>query len=345
MFYVARILLKRKGSVLIFALWVIAFLGVFAVQIGLKIRQRIVLVSRLENRSQLRFAAESGIKKAIGVLKLDREKSQMGDSPESKTYRYNNKNSFGNIPVGKGMCQVRYLFFDGASLDPELRYGVVDEESKININVAEKNILKSLIGHAAILDDDRAQELTEAIIDWREFGQSQITSFYSDEYYANLKYPYPPKDSEFELIDELLLVRGFHQDVFEKLIPFITIYGDGRVNINTASENVLMALGLDEAIVQKILFVRRGGDGLEATSDDYIFQKTYDVASELINFVELEASEIKQIDALNAAGKIKTNSSYYLIQSQAELNQRESLTSICVYNINNNRIEYWREKF
>ena len=65
------ILKTNKGSILILALWTLTFLTVLAVQIGLIIRQRISLVSRIESRLQLQDMATAGIQKAIAALRLD----------------------------------------------------------------------------------------------------------------------------------------------------------------------------------------------------------------------------------------------------------------------------------
>ena len=50
--------------------------------------------------------------------------------------------------------------------------------------------------------------------------------------------------------------------------------------------------------------VRRGKDNVEDTLDDYVFLRTFDVATEVNQFVKLELSEIHAIDALNAQGLI-----------------------------------------
>ena len=130
-----------------------------------------------------------------------------------------------------------------------------------------------------------------------------------------------------------------------RLYSFITVYGNGHVNINTASPEVLKALGLSGDVIKKVLMVRRGFDSMEFSVDDHIFYKTFDVASEILSFTKLEIAQIKQIDLLNLAKKIKTNSSFYLIESQARMqNKKEVLRIACVYNAMENRIEYWREK-
>ena len=58
------------------------------------------------------------------------------------------------------------------------------------------------------VDTSDAEGLAEAIIDWREIGTSAATGFYSDEYYQNQKFPYKPKDFDFELKKAITFERN-----------------------------------------------------------------------------------------------------------------------------------------
>ncbi len=337
--------LNSQGSILILTLWTMIFLSILAAQLGLRVRQRATILSRLENKSRLYDMADAGVKKAISSLRMDFQQNPQLLSSSSKMSRHNNPEGFSHKEMKDGFFDVKYQLYDSASNPSEVRYGVVDEESKININTIDKTVLKNIIQQQAKLDDDGSQKLTDAIVEWRAFGKNELVGFESDEYYSNLSDPYEPKDSFFELIEELFLVRGVKPNYRMSLLPFLTVYGDGRININTATRQVLVALGVADSLADKILFVRRGRDGVDATFDDYTFQNPYDIASELKNFVELDPQEIKQIDFLNAMKILKTNSFFYAIKSEARLDNRKEVVSIvCVYNIKDNRIEYWNEK-
>jgi len=337
--------LNKKGSILILALWTLTLLTVFSVHIGLTVRQRATLLSRVENRTQARWLAEAGVKKAIAALRHDIQRNKGVYTPYGKLYRHNNRAMFADIDMGVGKSAVMYIFHDGLKPDPEIRYGFVDEESKININTVQQDVLVRLMQIVVTSDEEKAKTLAEAIIDWREIGESQLTGFYSDDFYINLQDSYESKDAHFEILDELLLVRGFNQDILDQLKPFITVFGDGLININTANRHVLQALGISDVLVEKILLTRRGVDVEESTADDFIYQRAYDLASDILRFSDLDKNEIQQIDALNALGLIKTNSVYYSISGKAQLNNsQDALEVVCVYNAQESWVEYWREK-
>lgn len=333
----------QRGSILILTLWVLVFVTVFAVNIGLRIRQRATLVSRIEDRNQLHRCARAGVKKAIAVLRRDLTAHAQIYTSAGKAERHNNLEDFKDVMIGDRTVNVYYR--EGADSQDARRYGFEDEERKININRANRIVLRNIITLAAGLDEDRASVLAEAIIEWREYGQTQVEGFNSEGFYATLEYPYEIKDFEFEVPEELLLVRGFTPDIFRKLRPYITIWGDGQVNINTAPKPVLRALGLTPDVADKLLFVRQGVDETEATKDDYIFYKTFDIAVEMSAFVELTKDEVAQIDALNGLRLIKTNSQYFQIQSHAYTDpQRPEWTAVGVYDAVDNLLVYWREK-
>ena len=222
---------------------------------------------------------------------------------------------------------------------------MVDEERKINVNTADRITLFKLIQHVTSRPEDAIKELVEGIVNWREIHSTEMVGFASDDYYATLPQPYPVKHAPFELLDELRLIKGMDQELYEALRPFVTVYGDGLINVNTAPREVLVGLGLSVELADRFLGARRGLDGKDATDDDHMFQQAFDVTKEVQQIITLEKEEIIAIDFLNAAGKIKTSSMYYLIRSTADLPGMPAPLAIeCIYNVRNNVIEYWKEK-
>ncbi len=330
---------------LVLALWSLGLLSLFAVNIAVNVRQKILLASRLEQRSNVRLIARSGIKRAISVLLNDLRENEFRYGIGSKQVRHDDKSKFHDVKVGPGSFDVSYQFEDKSISFSQTQYGLVDEDGKLNLNTAEPEELLKLIYLAVNQNPEVAQTLSQAIYDWRMPGTSQLTGFYSDDYYHKLKFPYLPKDGPFEVLEELMLVQGITQEVFDKMRPYVTIYGDGKVNVNTAPREALVAIGLSGALVDKILFVRRGPDGHDSTFDDFIFREPFDLAINVNQIVKLESKEIKQIDRLNYRRKIKTNSSFYFMKSRGKLiNSAGSHEVNCVFDAEEKRIVYWREK-
>lgn len=336
---------KNNAAILILALWAMGFLTVLVVQIGFGSRQKITLLQRLEERAQLQSIAEAGVKKTTAYIAKELQKASYGYDGRSKQIRHNNPDIFKATPLGGGQFTVFYQDWNEMTRGIQRRPGVMDEERKLNVNIVDQETLKRLFQLVLDMHQDEARDMAQAFVDWREVGEGSAEGFYSDSYYANLKEPYPMKNDFFELPSELLLIKGMTQERYDQLLPFLTVYGDGLININTVSKPVLMALGLDEGVANKIMAVRRGPDAVEGTNDDHIFERTYDIAAEVQRHYKLKPNEIAQIDYLNIQSLLATTSFFYSFVSLAEMPETGAQRRVfCVFDLTTNGIKYWHEK-
>lgn len=85
--------------------------------------------------------------------------------------------------------------------------------------------------------------LADTLADWIDVNnEPRPNGAETYDYYATLARPYAAKNGPMGTIDEILLVKGYTPEVHLKLSRNITVYTDGKVNINAASKEVLMAL-------------------------------------------------------------------------------------------------------
>lgn len=303
--------IDRRGSILIIVLWSLCLLTTFAVSLGYGVRQKATLAKRLDEREKLYLFAEAGAKKAI--VEITNASPPLYDALNS--WWSNNRGLFQQISLGDG----------------EFSVSVVDEERKININKADLNTLERLF-RVLGLDDIQAQELAASIIDWRD-RDSQLSiplGSAEDSYYRNLKYPYEAKDSEYEILEEVLLVKDMTEDIFNRIEDYITVYGDGKINVNTASKPVLLALGLSEDIVDKIMLYRLGEDLAIGTSDDNVFPSAYAVTAQLSQSFNLSASEVAQITAVSDQSLVALSNNF-MIRSVGKLRSgKDTMELTCV---------------
>lgn len=184
------------------------------------------------------LVAEAGIAAARVALRLDADDNNYDTLDEIWS------RPVPTIDLGEGTIQIV----------------VEDEERKININ---RLVLKN--GNAPddqrlavfrrlleILDIDPS--LADAVVDWLDNDETPRVGGAESAFYLSRKFPHKSKNDLFDTVEELRLVRGVTQEVFEKIRPFITVYSSGKVNINTAPVQVLMALsaGQGEADVGEI---------------------------------------------------------------------------------------------
>jgi general secretion pathway protein K len=336
---------SRQGMVLILALWALSLLTVLAVQMAVQVRQKIQVLSRLEDRSRLQSLAASGVQKAQAVLQAALRLNGTFNSSAVKEFVFNNPLAFENVVLGENSFEVSYSYCPATVTEPEKRFGISDEEGRINVNTANRVVLMRLIRITTGLPEEAAGDLANAIIDWRQYGENEIAGFYSDDYYDNLEFPYQQKKKPFEHFEELLLVKGMSPAIYERLLDFITIYGDGHVNVNTASPVVFQALGLSEAFVEKILFVRRGPDNIEMTADDYFFTDVSHMMQDIATFTKVDQTEFEEFAFFYSQAVLGTQSSYFRIQSTGQLRASlEKKVIRCVFYPHDGKIIYWRER-
>jgi general secretion pathway protein K len=338
---------KVRGSILMLVLWSFCLLAAFAVILGYEVRQKASLIKRLDERDRSRFIAEAGARKAISELKKEQVKSY--DSLNDKWS--NNPAAFKDIGVGGGTADISYNYTDTPSGDLEVRYGLVDEESKININnINDTNkadmlqVLQRLFVLVLNYNEAQAQELAASFIDWRDADDNLTVAFGSaeDSYYTGLVYPYKAKNAALEVLEELILVKGMDENIFGKIRNYVTIYGGGRVNINTTSKIVLSALGLSEDIINKIIAFRAGDDGITGTADDNIFSASSDIVPQLSQFGHLSASEIAQLSTV-VNQYLDVKSGFFSVDCRVKLNKNSIVNEMhCILN-RNGKILYWRE--
>ncbi len=122
---------------------------------------------------------------------------------------------------------------------------------------------------------EKADAIVKAIDLWRD---TSVTTA-GDAALEGL--PYEGQDAlernpgrDFVAVEELLLIPGIDVDLFDgSLRDNVTLYGDGMININTASRDTLEAVfgpGYPN-LADKIIDYRKGVDGNPGTDDDRWF--------------------------------------------------------------------------
>ena len=331
----------NKASILIIALWSVCLLTTLAVILGFEVRQKMILIKRLDERDKLRFICDASVKISIAELLKEEEKdySSLGDRSS------NNIAAFKDVTVGDGFFSVSYdLISDDKAGAIETRYGLADEQSKININKSEPQVIAGLF-KAIGLDEDASANLAFSIKDWRDPDSdlSAPTGSAEDPYYRSLNNEYEAKDADFQVADELLLVKDMTENTFEKIKDYVTIYGSGKVNVNTAGRFVLKALGLSEELAEDIVIYRNGKDNTAGTQDDGFFSSPQDMATKISEAFNLTDSQKQELDSVVQKELVCAKSSFFMIKSTARLNHGKNTKDLTCVISRSGRIFYWSE--
>jgi len=244
--------LRDDGIALMLVLWVLVLLGIVALNHLNSTRWNTMSTRNAKEETIAYYMALSGYNQAVHYL--------MSDKDPLFDYRDNTGNYRVDMetPPVTGVTAV-----DGGEVDIRIS----DEDSKLNINAASPADLKKLFIYAG-LSDDQVNEAVDSILDWKDPSRGMHRLFGAeDSYYEGLPDPYKAKHAPFDIPEELLLVKGIKPEYLyggkdlKPLLPLITTFGSGAMNINTTPGEILGFMGLDKYEIEAVMKQRNAEAG------------------------------------------------------------------------------------
>lgn len=161
-------------------------------------------------------------------------------------------------------------WMDLAFPEGDVHVDVIPESSKLNPNSARPEVILRLLAALGVAED-RAAEITAAIVDWRmRLDPMKPGPF--DEFYLSQSPSFTARHTSFQENEELLLVKGMTAELYygnsldgssldasrPGLRDCLSVYGGGfGIDINTAQRATLEAIGIDGADADTIVSIRK----------------------------------------------------------------------------------------
>jgi len=327
-----RIFRSQQGSILLYVVWTIILLSLFAVSISSQALFALDLTDNLSERLRSLYIAKGAVKYA--AIELSRD-----ETPNVDTYAetwMNQPTYFHNHPLGAGSFSIK-------SIDPGLlggtRYGLTDEERFLNLNTTPESVLQRFFQFVGLISEAEATELVAAIQDWIDEDTKQRPLGAEGSYYRTSGYDC--KDGPFENIEELLLVRGVTPQLYIQVKPYLTVRGSGFVNFNTAHPMVFRAIGLSEIGIAGVQAFRSGEDGVEGTPDDRWLTSTSLIAGELAAYVPVE--ELSWLSDPEVVGMFTVVSTEFRMIIEAKTHKAGGLVRVACTINRDGDITLWSE--
>ena len=224
----------QNGQSLILVLWIMGLAGLAIGALTMRATHELRLGQVPQHALQRAAIAQAAVHQAIAVLQHDDPASDHLDETWATGVDEDTQQQLLlEVLVGAGGFSVGVRAADG------LRVGMIDEERKLHLNTTALGRLQRLIELVAFGEAD-AERITQAIGDWRDEPAGPLCAGASPACH----------NGPFETVDELRLVPGMTPQLFAALEPYVTVYGTGAVNANTATAIVLTAMGYDgDAVV------------------------------------------------------------------------------------------------
>jgi general secretion pathway protein K len=269
---------SRRGAALVVALWTVLLLGLLIGSLAYEMHIEAGITSYARKRLKAQAAARGGVEYAKFMLAKSFETSSFEETEEDKeAFRIMTK----NLERGIGITGLTVEMGESTAV-----VDILPESGRRNVNLLQDEDWEELLDQCGV-PEELWPELIDCFMDWvdgdelhRMNGAEEDDPFYKER-------EYEPKNAPLDTVDELLLIKGFTPEIvyggpssdprgepLRGMAHLLTTFGDGKVNVNTASREVLMTLTagngrmMDEWVVEDILANRLGEDGLPNTEDD-----------------------------------------------------------------------------
>ncbi len=283
-------LTARRGSALVVALWVTLLLSLFVAAFAFDMEIQARITSAWRKKIKAEALARGGIELArMALFKTAEFNPQNPDnvafSMESEAEEFSN----GVQALTQG---------GGATLSRALPSGlfavsIQPENAKININSlidvnnrdATYENWRQLFDIAGVSFEQR-DALVDCLIDWVDPDELEHLNGAESSYYETLSPPYSACNGPFATVEDLVLVKGFAEEVpetgrtvYESVAEYLTTYAENeKININAVSAETLTVLfNMDPVVADWIVSERNGLDGEEGTADDRPFTDMNDL--------------------------------------------------------------------
>ncbi|HEY3856499.1 MAG TPA: helix-hairpin-helix domain-containing protein [Verrucomicrobiae bacterium] len=258
--------MREKASILVGLLWCLALLSVAVLGILHTSRMDLLVVKHYGDRIQAHYLALAGVERAKALLYRDSVSRRKSGKNHTGSL-YDDDVDFHDVKLGRGKISVGHGY--------PATYGIIDEESRINVNTASTEVLTKIEG--------LTPDIATAISDWRGASNQVSAGGAGIDYYMSLIPPYLPRNGPIQTLRELLMVRGVTRQLLlgegdphssvddsdEQLptengwAPLLTVdskddnvnaSGTARVDIKTADQNALAQVeGITPAIARAIV--------------------------------------------------------------------------------------------
>lgn len=261
----------NRGIALILTILVVALIVVLTLEFNTSMRSDLFAAVNLSDGIKLTCIAKSGFNGARAVLHEDRLEgnvdtlrevwAQSGLLSESAAGLFDEGKVYVEITDLSGRIQINRLI-----------------EKDGTYNALQKDLLLRFLNLPEFgLDSQEAENIVDALKDWMD-PDNEVTGFGAeDSFYQALERPYPCKNGPLGFVEELQFVRGITKELLygsaenPGILSYVSVHGDGKININTAGGLALRALSeqIDEDLVDALNEYRINEDNDLASSTWY----------------------------------------------------------------------------
>lgn len=316
--FLKKSLQSQKGIAIPMAVMTVTLIFYLATEISYETNVDYISNSQAVSRIKAYYAAKSGVDLSLMRIKIySKAKATFGKDLE-KMGQTQLLDNIWNFPfmwppvvleetnsVDKDLIQSTVK---ESLMDAQYSIAIEDEGSKIDINdlaspskalrESTQKMLLNIYQNKMNSDEAWANEHKELpyeivlnnIIDWEDEDTESLNNGAESSLYSDLKDANLPPNRGFRSIDELRLVAGMNEEIFNLLKDRITVYGMKGINPNYANKEVLKSISpvITDEHTAKII-ERREAEAFKEAKEfwGYLAELGVNVAEEIQNSTPL----------------------------------------------------------
>ena len=250
---ILQVINSQRGIALLMVLWVLTFLTVLVLSFSLVVRSEVYSTLSFKEDMENRFLAEAGIER--GIMEI--------------FYR----NTYNNRKItmeGREVLKTDGTEYSGRAGNGYYSFSIIDESGKININYLSDNtrvIFYNLLVNYG-LSGEQAETIADSVLDWKDADELHRLNGAESDYYMSMTDSYKSKNSNFDTLEELLLVKGMTPEILYGdeggkygIVNLLTVHSKiNSINLKAAPREVLMAIpGFTADLAESIILLRESG--------------------------------------------------------------------------------------
>ena len=321
---------KKQGAALLVSLWALIILALIVGSFSFQVALEGMLISRKKKQFKAEMLARSGVDYARAIIEQNQRARELEiEALEEDPDQFMQSALY----VQRGLSTTSSITITNMGT-----FSVTIESAENGRNVNTLNREQWIeIFEMANVPSTEWDSLIDCLEDWIDEGDLHgLNGAESDDPYYE-EQGYPVKNGPLDSVEELLLIKNWNEsilygkpaddegDTIYGIADLLTVWGDGKVNLNSATTNVLLSYAeYEDWELEGVLESRKGLDGVEGTLDD----------------------GIRSIDEVNADGeKFKLQSTFLKVTSIGNAGDTTYRIEV-IMQLQGSRplVVYWNEK-
>lgn len=266
----------KEGVALLVAVGVLFVLSLIVTSFAFEVKLESMLVSYNRKKYRAEMLARSGIEYGRALLDKHKEARELEIEDMDE-----DKDGFmqAALYIQRGLSTTSEIQFEEGA---KFKVTIESAEGGRNVNLLTREQWLDMFEYANVPSDEW-DAMIDCLEDWKDANDTHgLNGAESDDpFYEDAGYPV--KNGPLDSVEELLLIKNWGPEILygkpadedsDEIIGIadkLTVWGDGKVNLNTASADVLLSYSeYEDWELEGVFEARKGEDAEENTLDDGI---------------------------------------------------------------------------